>query len=617
MWKNLLLAVLLVLSIGSGTVVADPQNPTGDDVKVGIIDETFDLDADIQGNDLSFYTDGSKAFYSENSSVSKFDDRKSHGTGVSEIVINNAGDSRLYLAAVENLRPQNFSNAVDWMIENDVDVVVASIGYWGQPYDGSGEVSQAVQRAWDNNITFVSSAGNEAQKHWEGEFAQRNQWEPENTLDNGEFFTVYFSEANWSTSSGAYNVTIEDKDTGEVLDYQILNPSLLNNVNNEGNSDWVALQVEKSAGQDLVARATQEQSGTDNRIEVFFRSNGMNNPNATGSIVAPASADDVIAVGAVGNDGDLEPFSSHGPTADGGLGIDVVALNGQNLTAYESPSGSTRFFGTSAAAPVVAAAAARIIEKDPNATPEKIEQVIQMTAQGQGTNFSHGHGRLSAKGAVGQGKVIVTSLQIKRNRVNYTAENPGLIREYKNLKLRVDGEVIREDLQYVNSSENKSFSVSQRLNYIGQHTVSVNGFSEQVNLESPYNRLKVNFTEGASAKINEINFSSVTQPGETVLSITISQETTGSQVTLDGLESGRTYFVYRDGNFYTTRTASSEGEITWTHSGATNTYRVFPGERVAGATNNTSVYIFFGGIAVIILGMGAVVLQSRSRVDWV
>lgn len=73
-------------------------------------------------------------------------------------------------------------------------------------------------------------------------------------------------------------------------------------------------------------------------------------------ITAPADGDSVLAVGAVGPDGNYASFSSQGPTADGRIKPDVVA---QGLaTAYLSLAGPSLGNGTSFSCPVVSGMAA-------------------------------------------------------------------------------------------------------------------------------------------------------------------------------------------------------------------------------------------------------------------
>ncbi|MFN4286119.1 MAG: S8 family peptidase [Lacibacter sp.] len=84
---------------------------------------------------------------------------------------------------------------------------------------------------------------------------------------------------------------------------------------------------------------------------------GNEGNNSWKYIVAPADADSVLSVGAVNASGVIAPFSSYGPTADGRIKPDAVALGWG--TAAGTTTGTVAFVsGTSFAAPVLAGIAA-------------------------------------------------------------------------------------------------------------------------------------------------------------------------------------------------------------------------------------------------------------------
>jgi len=95
-------------------------------------------------------------------------------------------------------------------------------------------------------------------------------------------------------------------------------------------------------------------------------------------LIAPADADTVIAVGAVDSDGVLTSFSSVGPTYDGRIKPDVVALG--LYTSAVSPSDSTGYVlasGTSLSTPLIASAAALLVEAHPDWGPVEIRQALR------------------------------------------------------------------------------------------------------------------------------------------------------------------------------------------------------------------------------------------------
>jgi len=96
-------------------------------------------------------------------------------------------------------------------------------------------------------------------------------------------------------------------------------------------------------------------------------------------IIAPADGDSVIAVGAVDRSGDLAAFSSRGPTYDGRIKPDVVALGVETYCAV--PGGGYGYKnGTSFSTPLVAGVCALLLEFDPTLTPVQIIERLHNTA---------------------------------------------------------------------------------------------------------------------------------------------------------------------------------------------------------------------------------------------
>ncbi len=104
-------------------------------------------------------------------------------------------------------------------------------------------------------------------------------------------------------------------------------------------------------------------------------------------IIAPADGDSVIAVGAVSEQNTLASFSSVGPTADGRIKPDVVAmgvnvytvLNPSNRN-YSSNAYTKTFDGTSFSCPLTAGVAALILSAHPNLTPLQVRDALRETA---------------------------------------------------------------------------------------------------------------------------------------------------------------------------------------------------------------------------------------------
>lgn len=109
---------------------------------------------------------------------------------------------------------------------------------------------------------------------------------------------------------------------------------------------------------------------------------------------SPADGDDVLAIGAVDAAGVRAGFSSVGPSSDGQIKPDVAAL-GVGVVAA-SPFNDGVYFnvgGTSLACPLVAGAAALLLEARPSAGATDIMNALRQTASQAGSpNREYGYG---------------------------------------------------------------------------------------------------------------------------------------------------------------------------------------------------------------------------------
>lgn len=102
-----------------------------------------------------------------------------------------------------------------------------------------------------------------------------------------------------------------------------------------------------------------------------------------GHIIAPADGFDLISAGAVNSSGWIAAFSSPGPTYDGRIKPEVCALGVDNWLAANRSDGSgyyTTGSGTSFATPLVAGAAALLLEIHRDWTPAQVRSALLNTA---------------------------------------------------------------------------------------------------------------------------------------------------------------------------------------------------------------------------------------------
>lgn len=112
--------------------------------------------------------------------------------------------------------------------------------------------------------------------------------------------------------------------------------------------------------------------------------NSAGNEGAIGNtwhhVIVPADGDSVLAVGAVDPNGDRVYFSSTGPTADGRIKPDVMALGFGVYTAIAGGESYAGNQGTSFSAPLAAGVCALLLQHEPTLTPWQIIERLRSTA---------------------------------------------------------------------------------------------------------------------------------------------------------------------------------------------------------------------------------------------
>lgn len=120
------------------------------------------------------------------------------------------------------------------------------------------------------------------------------------------------------------------------------------------------------------------------------------------TLVAPADGFGVLAVGAVDSFGNRSSFSSYGPSFDGRIKPDVMAMGtAVKVASSSSTTGYARANGTSFSCPLAAGVAALILNAHPSLTPSQVRTAMRMTASRWKTPDNYfGYGILNAVAAV-------------------------------------------------------------------------------------------------------------------------------------------------------------------------------------------------------------------------
>ncbi len=170
---------------------------------------------------------------------------------------------------------------------------------------------------------------------------------------------------------------------------------------------------------------------------VTITSAGNEGNNSWYYIIAPADGFNTIAVGAVYQDSLVASFSSRGPTYDGRIKPDVVALGVDVYGA--STNGSNNYTygtGTSSAAPIAGGVAALLLSAYPQLTNEQVRNILLETSgNSQHPDNDRGYGLLSASRAISYpnllfsdgryilNKAFVQELSVSNVQLHYSTDN--------------------------------------------------------------------------------------------------------------------------------------------------------------------------------------------------
>lgn len=120
------------------------------------------------------------------------------------------------------------------------------------------------------------------------------------------------------------------------------------------------------------------------------------------TLTAPSDAFNILACGAVDENGSIAGFSSRGPTADGRIKPEVVARGVETFCASaQGESDYTKLGGTSLSTPLIAGIAALIFQAHPDWTPYQVRESMMLSADNEKSpDSTYGWGLPDALGAI-------------------------------------------------------------------------------------------------------------------------------------------------------------------------------------------------------------------------
>ncbi|RYZ51496.1 MAG: hypothetical protein EOP49_11600, partial [Sphingobacteriales bacterium] len=472
----------------------------GSDVKIGVISDSYNskqgAQADVNEGDLPGVKSNGQA--NDNATpvqvVADLSDRGSdEGRAMLQIVHDVAPKAKLAFHT-GFLSAGQFARAIQTLASPTLaggkcDIIVDDLTYITEPFQRDGVVAQAVNQVVSQGVTYFSSAGNFGNKSYEATFTgvtntsiiptgQIHRFGP-NATDIYQTINLkpgtYTIALQWSdefSSLGSITGVQTDMDL-YLLDGNGLQLFGFNRSNLFGDPFEVcAFTVEQETNAKLmIVRA----SGNINvRMKyIIFGGDGtiMDFQAGTSSIVGHPNADSAIAVGAMLYDNippftpvwpGVASFSSRGGTftrQNAGATFvqrnkpDLVGPNGVNTTVnlggapFNDGDNYPNFFGTSAAAPHVAAVGALIIQGrkkynlQTSVRPWEVRRQLQ-TSAGKFSNtpgnfsFEGGYGYVQADSAIQQianAKPIISSL---------VAINPGAENGNQPFAIKIQGKYL-------------------------------------------------------------------------------------------------------------------------------------------------------------------------------
>lgn len=339
----------------------------GEGVTVGVIGQRFGDDRRSLGDAVA----GSRQFGSDDRMVANTGSLLAdggHDTAVAELVARTAPESELYLADIgQQTTPERYADAVAWLLEQDVDVVVDSASYFPADAEGMRQLNDVASDATDQGVVFVTSAGNYGNRHWAGS-ARGDGWvkfvdgTPYNALGNGTVAGHTSLRLYWE-GDAPFDLYLYRVAPGADT---LVAKSTANQSGSGSHSE--AIDATLPSGRYYVAvRGDAGANGTE--LELFAANHDLAESSDGGGMVAPATAENVIAVGAVdGVSGEPRPYSS------GGAMLDISAPDGAQTAA------AGELYGSSAAAPLVAGTVALMVSQNESLTPAQTQRVLERTA---------------------------------------------------------------------------------------------------------------------------------------------------------------------------------------------------------------------------------------------
>jgi hypothetical protein len=314
-----------------------------------------------------------------------------------------------------------FNTAISNLVSAGCNIICDDIGWLTQPFFEDGNVASHVSSVLAaNDIIYVSSCGNNGQRHYQGDFypvaPQPLQHDFSSGGTSGYYLYINLPEGanaliifQWDDAFGAssndYDLYLYSFDQSTTVDASFFTQ--------DGDGDPIEIidyTATSSGATNDYAIIVQKYSASDAKLELFIYPSGgagiySNNITPVDAIFGHKAVDEVVSCAAVdqATPTTIELFSSNGPSTIAHpsseirqtpkiTGVDGVTVTGAG--GFPSP-----FYGTSAAAPHISAILAQTWSYDLGQTPYFVRQYLYDWAVDLGAgNYDnvYGYGRADA-----------------------------------------------------------------------------------------------------------------------------------------------------------------------------------------------------------------------------
>ena len=382
----------------------EPKGVTGDGIKVGLISDGVEdiseaMASGVLPEDVHVLSSG----------------KGKEGTVMLEILHETSPGAELYFHSAGSNKLE-FNRAVDALIAEGCQIICDDVGWPDEPFFEDGIVASHIKEVIESQgILYVSAAGNDAGRHYQGMFFDNGSgWHDFSSgtgtskniymdVSPGEKVTVVLQWNDpWNCSENDYDLYLYDCCSGKEIAASEKVQSgtetpleYIKYVNREEAVQTLGISVKKHSGEDRI-------------LEVYIYPNSSvkvhsDNLVEEDSVFGHPAVQGVICVGAVdsGNPDNrsIAPYSSRGPVSIYYPRYELrnkTDISGPGSVRVSGTNGTGSFFmGTSASAPSVAGVGALIWSLCPEKNGSEIREILCSSAEdlgepGYDTIFGYG-----------------------------------------------------------------------------------------------------------------------------------------------------------------------------------------------------------------------------------